>query len=65
LDLSEIITDENKGSSQPVEDVTYDLQSIVIHRGEYGSGKCEYPIQEEVTCAKYSCSSTTNSNIFT
>ncbi|KAL7538524.1 hypothetical protein ACHAWF_006115 [Thalassiosira exigua] len=36
LDLSEIMSDEHAGE---IDDVIYDLQSIVIHKGEYGSGE--------------------------
>ena len=35
LDLSDIVEDASSGAE---DDVIYDLQSIVIHKGEYGSG---------------------------
>eukprot|EP00804_Cyclotella_cryptica_P009361 CCRYP_009011-RA/>CCRYP_009011-RA protein AED:0.19 eAED:0.19 QI:157/1/1/1/1/1/4/31/693 len=39
LDLSEVMShDSSFEGDQPTEDAIYDLQSIVVHRGEYGSG---------------------------
>ncbi|KAL3774091.1 hypothetical protein ACHAWO_008487 [Cyclotella atomus] len=37
LDLSEALTDDSTSSAH-TDDAIYDLQSVVIHRGEYGSG---------------------------
>ena len=36
LDMSEIITGDDTSG---VDDAIYDLQSVVVHRGEYGSGE--------------------------
>jgi len=38
LDLSEIIYDVDEEDKQ-TSDAIYDLQSVVVHRGEYGSGE--------------------------
>ena len=39
MDLSEI-SEEDSTEDDAQGDAIYDLQSIVIHKGEYGSGKC-------------------------
>lgn len=39
LDLSEISEPGKANENEANNDVVYDLQSIVIHRGEYGSGE--------------------------
>jgi hypothetical protein len=39
LDLSEIIACDRDGELIRKDDAMYDLQSIVVHKGEYGSGK--------------------------
>ena len=40
LDLSEILShDSPLDGDQTTDDAIYDLQSIVVHRGEYGSGE--------------------------
>jgi hypothetical protein len=41
LDLSEIISENDRdGEDDKVAgDTMYDLQSIVVHKGDYGSGK--------------------------